>query len=391
MAAYNPITAGTIPLVYVPQPEHSHNILPGLPYTGVYLGRSSGLSFIAPHEVGHIVFGKFNDGLTEPVADLFVERQPRVDRSKSLGTPRKLIPLFANEAILLAVLELWQEGTEIADARSLHDLFRHRPSYRSMADMRYRQEVESDRNQAAKRTNEFLGRVIARNYEQDFVRYSTLRLPELSHEEKVTIGDWMRRDARDAITSRRHNPNESRGVIRSFHGLIDSALMKYLLEQPLGVSSQGSIEASPQQARATISKFLRFYFDPLGTVAKYDCQSLETLETKIRNELQERGERLRRRLDWFDLKEFLRRSHCYQPATWNESECRDQRRSSEADFGRGVNAFLESTRHLLIPRGPRTTNPIVRKALEEPDFKPCVDIVSALGKDLDFDRYFSLI
>ncbi|MEL6110574.1 MAG: hypothetical protein AAFU85_31595, partial [Planctomycetota bacterium] len=59
--------------------------------------------------------------------------------------------------------------------------------------------------------------------------------------------------------------------------------------------------------------------------------------------------------------------------------------------GQGVNTFLESTRQVLMPRGPRATNPLVEKALESPDFAARVDIVSAMGKDLDLNRYFSLI
>ncbi|MEL6105367.1 MAG: hypothetical protein AAFU85_04995, partial [Planctomycetota bacterium] len=322
LAEYNPITKGSIPLVYIPQPEHSHNILPGLPYTGVFLGRSPGLSFIAPHEVGHIVFGKFNDGLTEPVADLFVERpSPSAGPSKSPDFKGKRIPLIANEAILLAVLELWKEGTEIADARSLHDLFRHRPSFRLMAETRFRQETQTNNRDAAMRTNKFLGSVIARNYERDFQRYTTLQLPELTHEESIAIDDWMRRDAREAIASRSHNPNESRGVIRSFHGLIDTGLMKFLLEHPLGGSADGPVDVSPAQARDSICRFLNFYFDPITQVPGYGYRSLEALETKMREELQDRGSGLRNRLDWFELKEFLRRSPCYRPATWNDSEC----------------------------------------------------------------------
>lgn len=394
VARHNPIADDAIPLIYSPRPSHSHNILAGIPYTGVYLGRSPSIDFIAPHEVGHIVFGKFNDALTEPVANLFVRPAPTPLNPCALNLNER-IQLLPNEAVLLAVLELWSEGTPIADARSLGDFFAHRPSYRLLADARYRYELDRNAHcakESAKATNAFLAKLISLNYEDDFKRHGTLDLPILTRVDRVKTSDWVRRHGRHAIASRALNPNESRGFIRDFHGLLDSGLMKYMIEAGLPNGFATPIDqVTPAEARKAICMFLQFHFNPNAGVALYGHETLDGLEKAIRVSLSGRGQGLLGRMEWFQLKDALRQSRCYQPETWNEAECSNSDRNSSARYDRGVTTFLSAMRPVLLPAGARKLNPVVQRALEEPDHRPLLSLVGPMGEDLNFDKYFSLV
>lgn len=394
VAKFTPIGDGFIPIAYVTELGQSHNLLAGIPYTGVYIGGSRDWSFIPPHEVGHVVFGKFNDGLTEPVASLFVNsvrKRPSLNSTENPAGRKQRIPLYPNEAIFLAILELWEDGIEISDARSLSDHFLHQPSYRLVAQARYEYELKiHDNNErlAAEATNGFLSKLIGMNYQQDFPRHDTLSLCVPTRDEGLTIDDWLRRSARFALASRSRNPNESRGPIRTFQGFFDSALAKFLLEAALpGDASEGSSEKySPEQAREAIAKFLKFYFNPHESVRLYGHPTLQSLESEMLEQLRFRAQPLKQMPAWHQLKLGLATSPCYQPETWNAQDCLNIRGP-----GPVVDEFLQTMRPILLPGGSPSQNPIVKRALMQPDGVTRISLVEELGQDLNFKKYFELI
>jgi hypothetical protein len=94
LARNSPLTPGRISLIYLAQegPDfqnvHPHNAVPGVPYPAVVISTTPGdpeldesgavnaaaLRSVVDHEVGHAFWGKFNEGLAEPMADLFSDR-----------------------------------------------------------------------------------------------------------------------------------------------------------------------------------------------------------------------------------------------------------------------------------------------------------------------------
>lgn len=390
LAKYNPMTPSRIPIVYVPKPDHSHNILAGIPYTGMLLGRLPQMTFIAPHEMAHIIFGKFNDALAEPVANLFVMRDsPRRQRGnlrrRSESGPKQdddRIGLKFNQAVLLAVLELFHEGTPIVDARSIEDLFGHRPSYRLLANARYNFELGEKKQGAAQRTHDFLRQFIAIEYEGDFSRYPSLALDIPSVAEVTRIDDWMRRFGRTAISSRTMNPNESRGIIRNFHGLIDGALMGFLLTQglPQGMPHE---RPDPEAARESIRKFLQFYYQPNRGLREYGYEDFAALENHIRETFAYRGKRLLREFAWYQFKDDLRQHDCYQPMAWNGTNCLQQGRHFDA--GQAVSVFQEAIGESMQRRRFSGLHPITAAAIMAPTKEPIISLTQingyAIGKN----------
>lgn len=91
IARNNPLADGKIPL-YFRDGIQPHNIQVGVPYTGIELSSLPGSSAAQPeyetiviHEVGHLFFGKFNDALAEPIADLFKPENPGTEELDRLA------------------------------------------------------------------------------------------------------------------------------------------------------------------------------------------------------------------------------------------------------------------------------------------------------------------
>ena len=400
LACHSPFEVPVIPIAYVQKPLHSHNMLVGVPYGGVYLGRFQQTSFISAHEFGHVIFGKFNDGITEPLASLFVvppdddkpnesQQTGGKDPCKAERTEQELRP---PDLVTLAAIELFEDGVRLADLGSIGDLFSHRPMDRVLSQLRYEYEKKQGRNpaDAAAATQEYICRLVRSEYAPDFVAHSSLRVTRLDLDEQIALERWEKRHGTEASRARAFNPNETKGVVRNFQGQIDGTLIRYLLEVGLP-EGESPTSCTIEGARQSIHQLLRFYYDPEGSLCDYEWADFDEMQRNLREHIRNRYQRyLKDAFAWYQLIDDLRESPCYQPGSWDDEECRSKVGISDA--GGPVEKFYRS---LPNDRGGRrrrgTAHPVVLKARcgiaeGENEFS----LVERLGEDLDFETYFGL-
>ena len=402
---YYPFGQGCIPIVYVPKPEHPHNILVGIPYTGVFLGRWPDSGSVAAHEMAHMIFGKFNNGLTEPLANLFVDRSQQ-DSVKS-GPPRgsqgsrsegkesekdAQLRLRPPELVTLAVLELFEEGTRLANFSRLGDLFSYHPMYRLVAHERYKFQRQSgcEPMQAAKETQAFLQRLLTLNYYQDFLAYPSLGLEESVPADAYEIERWEERHTMAAVEAHRRNPNETSGLVRDLQGHLDNTLMAYLLRKGLP-DGQAPHDCAATGARQSIHRLLHFYYAPQATLSAYGWATFDAMQEEMKKDLHEQYHSYLHdspgSFAWYQLMEDLRTSPCYQPESWGTDECRAPRDERDP-----IQRFIRTLPEERAGKGMRRAlHPVVKKARSEPvTDSDGFSLVDRLGHDLDFKTYFAL-
>ena len=254
LAVNNSVNSGSIPVFYNHvRDEQPHNILLGIPYTGNFLANVFQIETVAPHELTHTILGKFNDGLAEPIANLFI---PQVTYNP--GRPRR-----RDQFVARATLELVDASKTVCTLGSLEDLFSHRPYFRNVACRYYSQQLQSETNDADvepnQATHDFIRLLVRQRTQRLLAPFGDAKPDPLSKDETVNVEDWI--DQNDQLKQlRRNNPNENSGIARGFNLRLGRALMLFLLEHAFGKDLE---KVEPIEAREKIHHLLTFYFAPL--------------------------------------------------------------------------------------------------------------------------------
>jgi hypothetical protein len=222
----NTLTDGLIPIFFSGHVTHPHLMHPGNPFTGVFMSALPLMGFpriedaietLFRHELTHLVLGKFNDGLTEIVANLF-KAMPY--RGSSHSVLRAHVVASAFDARL-----------RFMHMRKLEDLFSHVPTGRltvcSFAAMGH----------SHQETREFASSLILEDYAADLVGYTfPARTPDITPDDKNA---WEQEWGSFIQQKHAQNPNETPGYARDYYSEYSMSFARFLLIEPrFGATTQ---------------------------------------------------------------------------------------------------------------------------------------------------------
>jgi len=382
LASNNSVTAKSpdeerrIPIIYVPESRQSHNLVLGVPYTGNYIGRIGDITTTVPHELAHTILGKFNDGITEAIATLFLSDRTHNPRTR-----------FVDALLARGVLENFEEWRIVSSLRSISDLFRNRPMFRNTLALYHRGPAQQTGDPSTA-THEFAAAMVRMNYGQELQRHRSLGLPVPLDSDVPLVPDFRDQVYRQTEPPFLLNPNETPGIARGLATRLGRFVMNFLLDREFDADSK---QATPSQARESLRKLLVFYFQPFdpASLAQYGIESWEQLQSELldaatartQDELRDFG------TAWFTFCEALSRHPGYSPATWS---C--QRQGPQND---PLDVLLDSRRDSGNGPGPggpppSIMHPVVEQALQGETCESIIDLGEYLGADRDYDQYFSL-
>lgn len=215
LAANSPLAPGKIPLYWI-DGVHPHNINVGTPYTGLAIapkpmgppGGPEAAAGVVVHELAHLFFGKFNDGLAEPIANMF---QPRFFQGGVRLAEARLLLRESREGALKGSFDL-------------ETMLSYRPTSTRRLCSAYAQAQQTDP-------------ATAREVAGGFAEYETLgSLASLLEDEGVEVPEETRAvlaaavepsvgsDAADLL-----NPNETRGPVREVFATLGDVLQHFLI------------------------------------------------------------------------------------------------------------------------------------------------------------------
>lgn len=374
LAKHNSVTPGRIPVIYAPDDiqSNSHNILPGIPYTGNYITHSRGLDTIAPHELTHTILGKFNDGITEPIASLFIKGRPHLPETS-----------FSDALEARGALELFARFETVCSFRSIVDLFRNRAKFRNIVAHYHRgNAVDLSKADIEKSddTHEFVRLLVRDRYASDVVNHPTIDLPSTSPGEHRRVLEALQASYREVEPYFLLNPNENSGDARGFALRIGRALMQMLLLA--GLDDKQPDQASPEEARESIRQLLLFYFEPfrIESLRQYGFESWCDLQSALLEHVVSMTDEFVQADEsgWNEFKNQLVQDPRYDPATWSQRQM--------------PGPPPEPIDRLLRGSEPPTPifHPVVELARQCSDDKSIIDLMKYLGKDKDYNRYCSL-